>query len=405
MATVGGYSAVACLSGCDEMEDKMSVEIRADGSLHIEGYVNAIERDSNPLNARGVGECVEQVKAGAFGMALRSAPNVDMLLNHDRGHKLAATSEGTLELREDSIGLKASADITDEFVISKAKSGLLRGWSFGFRATDQEIEQRSGKIPRRIIKSMDLFEVSVIDDTHTPCYNGCSLEYRADMVDDYEIRSTGNDTVVGAENATATEDTVTDTPEERGRSLELMRLELELMEMEARYNHYHDPHNGRFASGAGGGTGLYYSMGKGKGEIIGASSPWQPKKKREGLFAASDLKAGDVISYKVFDPKSQKEKATEWTKTKVEGIGTWKSKLYQSIIVENIKGGEKTTKITGLVDHGDFDRLGRNYGKSYSRYTKVLKNNDMIRVHANEKGTYHLPTTGAEVRHYSDDFD
>lgn len=282
MATVEGYSAVACLSGCDEMEDKMSVEIRADGSLHIEGYVNAIERDSNPLNARGVGECVEQVKAGAFGMALRSAPNVDMLLNHDRGHKLAATSEGTLELREDSIGLKASADITDEFVISKAKSGLLRGWSFGFRATDQEIEQRSGKIPRRIIKSMDLFEVSVIDDTHTPCYNGCSLEYRADMVDDYEIRSTENGTVVGAENAAATEGTVTDTPEERGRSLELMRLELELMEMEARYNHYHDPHNGRFASagaagsGANYGQGLYYSMGKGKGEIVGASSKFTP---------------------------------------------------------------------------------------------------------------------------------
>ena len=64
----------------------------------------------------------------------------------------------------------------------------------------------------------------VIDDTHTLCYNGCSPEYRADMVDDYEIRSTENGTVVGAENATATEDTVTDTPEERGRSLELMRL-------------------------------------------------------------------------------------------------------------------------------------------------------------------------------------
>lgn len=123
------------------------------------------------------------------------------------------------------------------------------------------------------------------------------------------------------------------------------------------------------------------------------------------MFAASDLKVGDVISYKVFDPESQKEKATEWTKTKVEGIGTWKSKLYQSIIVENIKVGEKTTKITGLVDQGDFDRLGRNYGKSYLRYTKVFKNNDMIRVYANEKGTYHLPTTGAEVRRYSDDFD
>ena len=43
-------------------------------------------------------------------------------------------------------------------------------------------------------------------------------------------------------------------------------------ELEERYNHYHDPHNGRFASGAGGGEGLYYSMGKGKGAIVGASS-------------------------------------------------------------------------------------------------------------------------------------
>ena len=51
------------------------------------------------------------------------------------------------------------------------------------------------------------------------------------------------------------------------------------LEYEYRYNHYHDPQNGRFASGAGGGVGLYYSMGKGKGEIIGASSDISTKQK------------------------------------------------------------------------------------------------------------------------------
>ena len=30
--------------------------------------------------------------------------------------------------------------------------------------------------------------------------------------------------------------------------------------------------NGRFASGKGGGNGLYYSMGKGKGAVVGESS-------------------------------------------------------------------------------------------------------------------------------------
>jgi HK97 family phage prohead protease len=266
-----------------------------------------------------------------------------MLLNHDRGHKLAATSEGTLELREDSIGLKASADITDEFVISKAKSGLLRGWSFGFRATDQEIEQRSGKIPRRIIKSMDLFEVSVIDDTHTPCYNGCSLEYRADTVDEYEIRSTGNDTVVGAENATATEDTVTDTPEERGRSLELMRLELELMEMEARYNHYHDPHNGRFASaGAAGsgvnyGQGLYYSMGKGKGEIVGANSELEAK-----ILGQVSMKGR---MQDVYDRIPQ-----GWKRYNAQTTPLGYTAIYNGVsIFQNTKGAQKGTRQTGLI--------------------------------------------------------
>lgn len=54
------------------------------------------------------------------------------------------------------------------------------------------------------------------------------------------------------------------------------------LEYEYRYNHYHDPQNGRFASagaagsGANYGQGLYYSMGKGKGEIVGASSKFTP---------------------------------------------------------------------------------------------------------------------------------
>ena len=50
-------------------------------------------------------------------------------------------------------------------------------------------------------------------------------------------------------------------------------------ELEERYNHYHDPRNGQFASGAGGGMGLYYSMGKGRGEVVGKSSPWNPPQK------------------------------------------------------------------------------------------------------------------------------
>lgn len=168
----------------------MDIEIRADGTLHIEGYVNAVERDSRTVICPECGKCVEQIRAGAFGEALRAAKNVDILLNHDKERKLGSTSEGTLSLYEDSIGLRASADIRDADVISEARAGRLRGWSFGFKKLSSEIESRANTIPRRIVTSMALNEVSIIDDRYTPCYAGTSIELRADgETDEHELRS------------------------------------------------------------------------------------------------------------------------------------------------------------------------------------------------------------------------
>lgn len=168
----------------------MDMEIRADGSLHIEGYVNAVERDSRTVICPECGKCVEQIRAGAFGEALRAAKNVDILLNHDKSRKLGSTSEGTLSLYEDNIGLRASADIYDNEVISEARAGKLRGWSFGFKKLSSEIENRANDIPRRIVTSMALSEVSLIDDRYTPCYAGTSIEMRADgETDEHEVRS------------------------------------------------------------------------------------------------------------------------------------------------------------------------------------------------------------------------
>ena len=168
----------------------MDIEIRADGTLHIEGYVNAVERDSRSVICPECGKCVEQIRAGVFGEALRAAKNVDILLNHDKERKLGSTSEGTLSLYEDSIGLRASADIRDADVISEARAGRLRGWSFGFKKLSSEIESRANTIPRRIVTSMALNEVSLIDDRYTPCYAGTSIELRADgETDEHELRS------------------------------------------------------------------------------------------------------------------------------------------------------------------------------------------------------------------------
>lgn len=187
----------------------MDIEIRADGSLHIEGYVNAVERDSRTVICPECGKCVEQIRAGAFGEALRASKNVDILLNHDKKRKLGSTSEGTLSLYEDNIGLRASADIRDEEVISEARAGKLRGWSFGFRKLTSEIENRSNAVPRRIVTSMALSEVSLIDDRYTPCYAGTSIELRADgETDEFEVRSNEEEVKV------------TEIPEERAEDTE-----------------------------------------------------------------------------------------------------------------------------------------------------------------------------------------
>lgn len=166
----------------------MDIEFRADG-LHIEGYVNAVERDSRVVIAPECGRCVEQIRAGTFAEALRAAENVDLLLNHDRGHKAGSTLQGNLRLTEDNIGLRASADITDVEIIEKARAGLLRGWSFGFTAKDTTIEQRAEGVPRRHVNSLAISEVSIIDDRFTPCYAGTSIEVRADGDELIETRS------------------------------------------------------------------------------------------------------------------------------------------------------------------------------------------------------------------------
>lgn len=151
----------------------MKIEIR-DNKLHIEGYVNAVERDSLPIMTRR-GKCVEQVQAGAFAESMADGHEIRLKFNHKR--VIGSTADGSLTLREDSIGLYAEADTADEEIRALAAKGALRGWSFGFTATDDTIEERSGDIPRRHIKALDLSEVSVL--SVQPAYNGTSIEYRS----------------------------------------------------------------------------------------------------------------------------------------------------------------------------------------------------------------------------------
>lgn len=156
----------------------MEIRIKKD-SVEISGYVNAVERKSKPLWSR-MGQFIERICKGAFSKALGRNDNVRILLNHDPNKDLGGTKDGNLELNEDNIGLHARATITDPEVIEKAKNGDLVGWSFGFYDREVENKRDEDGFPLRDVKDLDLEEVSILDKSHTPAYDGTLVAVRSE---------------------------------------------------------------------------------------------------------------------------------------------------------------------------------------------------------------------------------
>lgn len=153
----------------------MQINIRED-SVEIEGYVNAVERNSKPLMSR-MGKFIERIKAGAFTRALKRNDDVHVLLNHDWKRDLGSTKKGNLELTEDNIGLRAKCTITDKDVTEKAKRGDLVGWSFGFYDRDVTNGVENGMLTREV-NDLDLEEVSILDRSKVPAYDGTLIMAR-----------------------------------------------------------------------------------------------------------------------------------------------------------------------------------------------------------------------------------
>lgn len=155
----------------------MQINIRED-SVEIEGYVNAVERNSKPLFSR-MGKFVERIKKGAFSRALKRNDDVHVLLNHDWTRDLGSTKKGNLELTEDNIGLRAKCAISDKDVIEMAKRGDLVGWSFGFFDRDVKNGVENGMLTREV-NDLDLEEVSILDRSKVPAYDGTLIMARSE---------------------------------------------------------------------------------------------------------------------------------------------------------------------------------------------------------------------------------
>ena len=155
----------------------MDIIVRND-TVEISGYVNGVERDSKPLWDR-FGQFIERICKGAVRRAIDRSKDIHVLLNHDWDRDIGSIADGTLELSEDSIGLKARVVTDDPEIVEDARKGRLVGWSFGFEDRDVEEGSYNG-MRQRIVKDLDLFEVSILNDKKRPAYEGTLINARDD---------------------------------------------------------------------------------------------------------------------------------------------------------------------------------------------------------------------------------
>lgn len=139
------------------------------------GYINVVERQSETLYSPQRGKWFkETIKAGTFTRALQKNDSIPMLLEHDWDRQIAHTANGTLQLREDAIGLRFDA-IVDEDTFNEIQQRNITSCSFGMKVNEQEFEPVNPKMEKRYISNIDLFEVSLVAN---PAYVGSLVEQR-----------------------------------------------------------------------------------------------------------------------------------------------------------------------------------------------------------------------------------
>ena len=153
----------------------MQIELRTESAI-ISGYVNVTHKPSNPVLTPH-GEVIEIIEEGAFSKALSRANGVVMTVDHE-SEVFASTSDGTLELFEDNIGLHAKAVVKDSRLIDLARNNKFRGWSFGMKNIKDTLVQGEVR-PLRKISDFVMDHITLVVDK-IPVYNATSVEVRAD---------------------------------------------------------------------------------------------------------------------------------------------------------------------------------------------------------------------------------
>jgi HK97 family phage prohead protease len=153
--------------------NSVDFEVRAEGDgMSFTGYASVFNSPSEDL-----GGFVEYVAPGAFKRSLQSRNEVKLLWNHDSGEPLASLRGGTMQLVEDSRGLKVTAQLPNTTrgrdVAELLRSKVISSMSFGFNVI-KDSWASDGKT--RTLESVRLFEVSIVS---FPAYEATTAQVRS----------------------------------------------------------------------------------------------------------------------------------------------------------------------------------------------------------------------------------
>ena len=145
-------------------------ELRAEGDgLTLEGYAAVYDLPSAPIPGGPRGNFTETIRKGAFSRTLSRNPDITLRYQHNLTTlPLARTKSGTLQLSEDTRGLKVHASLPDNEIGRPVRDAIRRGdisgMSFRFRVPSKAGEKWSGDYAQRELLDVALGnEVSVVD--------------------------------------------------------------------------------------------------------------------------------------------------------------------------------------------------------------------------------------------------
>jgi HK97 family phage prohead protease len=153
--------------------NSVDFEVRAEGDgMTFTGYASVFNSPSEDL-----GGFVEYVAPGAFKRSLQSRNEVKLLWNHDSGEPLASLRGGTMQLVEDSVGLRVTAQLPNTTrgrdVAELLRTKVIDSMSFGFNVI-RDSWSRDGQT--RTLESVRLFETSIVS---FPAYSSTTATVRS----------------------------------------------------------------------------------------------------------------------------------------------------------------------------------------------------------------------------------